>query len=78
MVDGPSEAPRLAVVHLRHHLRAPGLIRVGGEFDRDRLGAPGRRVSIQVFDGVLGFRPFIETDKSDATRHTCTVGDRTG
>lgn len=66
VMDRSSEAPGLAVVHLGHHLGAPGLVWIGGKLDRDRLGTPRGRVSVQVFDGVFGFRPFIETNESHA------------
>lgn len=64
-MDWSSEASGLAVVHLGHHLRVPGLVGIGGKFDCDWLGTPRGRVSVQVFDSFFSFGSFIKTNKSD-------------
>lgn len=73
VVHGPGEAPRLAVVHLRHQLRIPGLVGIGGKLDRDGLGAAGRGVPVELLDGILGLGPLVESDEGHAPRQTCTA-----
>ena len=70
VMDRTSEAPRLSVVHLRHHLGVPGLIGVGSELHRDWLRAAGGSVPIQVFDSIFGLGSLIEPDKGHAPRQT--------
>lgn len=64
-MDRSPEASGLAMVHLGHHLRVPGLVWIGGKFDCDWLGAARGRVSIQVLDSIFSFRSFIKTNESD-------------
>lgn len=68
MVDGSSEAPRLAVVELGQQLGVLGLVWVGGKLDRDWLRGAGRLVPVQVLDGVLGLGPLVEADEGHAPR----------
>lgn len=72
MVDRASEAARLSVVHLLHHLGVPGLVGVGGKLDRDWLRAAGGGVAIQVLDGVLRLRPLVVADEGYASGQTCS------
>lgn len=76
VMHGAAEASRLAVVHLWHHLRVPGLIGVSGELDRDGLGAARGRVPVQVLDGFFGLGPLIEADEGHAPRETWTANKK--
>lgn len=71
VVDGASEATRLSVVHLLHHLGVPGLVGVGGKLDCDWLRAARRGVAVQVLDGVLGLGALVVADESHTARQTC-------
>lgn len=71
MVDWASEAARLSVVHLLHHLGVSGLVGVGGKLDSDWLRAARGCVAVQVLDGVLRLRPLVIADEGHATGQTC-------
>lgn len=57
------------MVELRNELRVLRLVWVGGKFDGDGLGGARGLLAVQVFDGILCFRPLVKPDESHATRH---------